>query len=341
MNRKNLRRLIGWVIALVILYFLAQTLVSSWAEVQASGFHFTFNWPLLAFSLVLLVIGRGFAVEAWRRILMALGDRVSFRFAFYAWFISNLARYVPGNIWQLAAMMVIVEREGVSKMNVLLSQAVYAAIALSVAVLYGLTLLPVFFPNIFSGNAWFVPLAAVLFATVIVIFAMPPVFRLLVDISDRLLQRFRRTPHIPAQVPPMSFWRGLIPPLCSFMMWTINGIAFYLFVRSITDVQLVSLPSFIAMNAAAYFVGYISFITPSGLGFREGALALMLQAFFPAPLAVAIAFLTRLWSTFGELLGVGIALWGAPRRTEARRPTTEGPTAAVVSPPPETGKLIQ
>jgi glycosyltransferase 2 family protein len=314
---KNWRRALGWMLAVAILIFLAQTLVSSWDKVAASGFHFQFNLPLLAVSLVLLVIGRGFAVEAWRRVLMALGNYVPFRFAFYAWFISNLTRYVPGNIWQVATMMLLVEREGVSKMNALLSQAVYTAIALSVTALFGLTLLPI--------AQDYLPFAALLFIGLIIFFALPPVFRLILALTSRLTQYFRRdgTLDSPAPgVPRLGFASGLIPPLCSTAMWTTNGIAFYLFVRSITnpeggfrgDVLPQSLPSFVAMNAAAYFIGYVSFITPSGLGFREGALALMLGAFFPGPVAVAIAFLTRIWSTGGEMLGVVIALWGAPRK---------------------------
>lgn len=304
---KNWRRVAGWLLAVAILFFLARTLISSWEEVAASGFHFQINLPLLALSLVLLVIGRGFAVEAWRRILMALGNYVTFRFAFYAWFISNLARYVPGNIWQVATMMLLVEREGVSKMNALLSQAVYTAIALSVTALFGLTLLPL-------GRAD-LPFAALLLFGLIIFFALPPVFRLILAVTSRLTRWLRRNgaPDSPApRVPPLSFVRGLIPPLCSTAMWTTNGFAFYLFVRSIADVPPQNLPAFAAMNAAAYFVGYVSFITPSGLGFREGAMALLLGAFFPAPVAVAIAFLTRIWSTAGEMLGVGLALWGAP-----------------------------
>ena len=305
---KNWRRVLGWVLALAILIFLAQTLVSSWDQVAASGFHFQFNLPLLAVSLVLLVIGRGFAVEAWRRVLMALGHHVSFRFAFYTWFISNLTRYVPGNIWQVATMMLLVEREGVTKMNALLSQAVYTAIALSVTALFGLTLLPI--------AQKYLPFAALLFIGLIIFFALPPVFRLILAATSRLTRFFRRNGTADStalSVPRLSFMRGLIPPLCSTAMWTTNGIAFYLFVRSIANVPSQSVPSFVAMNAAAYFIGYISFITPSGLGFREGALALLLGAFFPGPVAVAIAFLTRIWSTSGEMLGVGIALWGAPR----------------------------
>src|SRR5512143_1887172 len=95
------RRAIGWLLALGILFFLGRTLWSSWDQVAHSGFAFQFNLPLFFISMLLLVPGRTFAVEAWRRILSELGDTISLRFAVYAWFVSNLARFIPGNVFQL------------------------------------------------------------------------------------------------------------------------------------------------------------------------------------------------------------------------------------------------
>ncbi|MGB8647061.1 MAG: lysylphosphatidylglycerol synthase domain-containing protein [Anaerolineae bacterium] len=325
---KNWRRLAGWVLAVAILIFLGATLADTWGKVTASGFQFQFNIPLLAVSLLMLVVGRGFAVEAWRRILLALGHRITFRFSFYTWFISNLTRYVPGNIWQVATMMVMVEQQGVTKVNALLSQAVYTAIALSVTALYGLTLLPI--------ARDYLPLAALLFLALIIFFALPPVFRLMLVASTYLMRRIRKNASIepPATLLP-SFWHGLIPPLCSCLMWTINGTAFYLFICSITNVPLQALPQFIAMNAAAYFIGYISFITPSGLGFREASLAFFLAPYFPAPVAIALSLATRLWSTAGEMLGVIIAILGVPQGKIQNSEFRIQNSQAVVSPLPE------
>ena len=141
MNRYgNWRRIAGWLLALGIFIFLGQAVISTWGQAAASGFEFRFDWPPLALSLLLLVAARAFAVESWRRILWALGDSLHYRTANYAWFVSNLARYIPGNVWQVATLMVIVDREGVSKTNVVLSQAVYTVIALSMAGLLGLWL---------------------------------------------------------------------------------------------------------------------------------------------------------------------------------------------------------
>lgn len=309
---KNYRRIFGYALTVAIFFFLARTLYTSWSQVVESGFKFTFNAPLAGISLALLVIARGFAVEAWRRILIALGDYIGFTFAMRVWFLSNLARYVPGNIWQVAAMMAMVEEKGVGKTNALLSQIIYTFIALSLAGLFGLEF--VFDrTEILSGilDVAQLPFAqsapmigALAFIALIIVFSAPQSYRLIVAVAARVTRR-------PLAAPDHTFGRGIVPPLFSSIMWLTNGIAFYLFVASITETQPTQLAAFIAINAGAYFIGYVSFITPSGLGFREAALAIMLGVFYPVPIAVAISLAARVWSTVGELLGV-VVIWGAP-----------------------------
>ncbi len=318
LSNRQLRRLVGAGFALAILFFMARLLVETWGNLAATGFHFDFDLPRLAVSLVLLVVARGFAVEAWRRILISLGEYFDFGFGARVWFLSNLTRYIPGNVWQVATMMVMVEQRGVSKTNALLSQVIYTALALALAGLLGLTFLLIR-PEILTSlpaqiaayeaylrqYAEYAPyIVAGVFLALIVFFALPPVNRLMVAITARLT---RRT----IVAPTPTFAHGLVPPIFSLAMWLTNGIAFYLFTSSITHVSLAQIPAFVAMNAGAYFIGYISFITPSGLGFRELTLAWMLSGLFPEPFPIALSLVTRLWTTAGELLGV-VLVWIIP-----------------------------
>lgn len=313
LGNRQLRRAAGYVLAVAILLSLANVLYRTWGDLARSDFHFEFDLPRLLVSLALCVLARAFAVEAWRRILISLGERLGFTFAMRVWFVSNLARYVPGNVWQVATMMAMVEQAGVSKTNALLSQVVYSVLALAIAGLLGISFV-LFRPDVLNGALpadivslapWLIPIVIVL---LVVVFALPRFNRLLVWGTGRLMRR-----EIHAPVP--TFARGTLPPLFSLAMWLTNGIAFWLFVSSVTARSVSELPLFVAMNAGAYWIGYMSFITPSGLGFREGALAWMLATVLPAPVAVALSLATRLWATAGELLGV-VLIWGAtPRHT--------------------------
>jgi glycosyltransferase 2 family protein len=179
---------------------------------------------------------------------------------------------------------------------------VYTVLALAIAGLLGLLFI-VIRSEALAGLldpaiAGFAPIiAGIGFVSLIVIFALPITHRAIVAITARVMRR-------EINAPAPTFARGLVPPIFSLLMWLTNGIAFYLFTSSITPTPLEQLPAFIAMNAGAYWIGYVSFLTPSGLGFREGALAWMLSSFFPAPFAIALSLVARLWTTAGELLGV-------------------------------------
>ncbi|MBK7199000.1 DUF2079 domain-containing protein [Candidatus Amarolinea dominans] len=57
-------------------------------------------------------------------------------------------------------------------------------------------------------------------------------------------------------------------------------------------------------------IGYLSLLTPSGLGVREGVLVLLLQGLFSAPLPAIIAIVARLWMIIGEIGGAAaVATW--------------------------------
>jgi hypothetical protein len=91
----------------------------------------------------------------------------------------------------------------------------------------------------------------------------------------------------------------------------IAGLAFYGLVLALwPTTPLGALPICIGIYALGWDIGFISFITPSGLGFREGAIALLF-AFslpaLPAALGYVIALLSRLVSTLAELLCVSVA----------------------------------
>ncbi len=313
LRNPRLKQIAGAALAAAILFFMGRMLVQTWGSVASSDMQWEIDVPRLLVSLALLVVARAFAVEAWRRILISLGESLGFAYSARVWFLSNLTRYVPGNLWQVATMMVMVEQKGVSKTNALLSQVIYTLLALAIAGLLGLSFV-LERPDLLNGllppevTTYAPYLVAAVFVLLVIFFALPPINRTILLATSRLLHR-------PVTAPAPTFARGLVPPLFSLAMWITNGIAFYLFISALTNVSPAQLPVYIAMNAGAYWIGYASLLTPSGLGFREGVLAWMLSNFFPAPVAVVFSLITRLWSTAGELLGV-VLVWSVPTRKQ-------------------------
>ena len=88
--------------------------------------------------------------------------------------------------------------------------------------------------------------------------------------------------------------------------WLVFGVALYLLIRSFYPVQ----PSLIVYLAGAFsfagMVGILAVFAPSGLGVRDGLLALFLCQVMPTGVALLAAIVTRVWLTVAELASVGV-----------------------------------
>src|SRR5262249_35238581 len=115
--------------------------------------------------------------------------------------------------------------------------------------------------------------------------------------------------------PPVTFalrYRDvLLVTLYWSLSWILAGSGFYLLVRALTAAPLPATALLIAIGiyAIGWDVGFLTFVTPSGLGFREVVIAslvagALLGSLGAAALAVGtvVAFAARLLSTGAELL---------------------------------------
>jgi glycosyltransferase 2 family protein len=89
--------------------------------------------------------------------------------------------------------------------------------------------------------------------------------------------------------------------------WAAYGVSFTLFVGSVHPVAWQDVPLLGATYAAAWVIGFLSFLTPGGIGVREGVLAYLLGLWLPPGVAIVISLLSRLWIVAGELVGTAIA----------------------------------
>jgi uncharacterized membrane protein YbhN (UPF0104 family) len=67
--------------------------------------------------------------------------------------------------------------------------------------------------------------------------------------------------------------------LLSIANWAIYGLAFAILFRAMPNAPTISLPLLIGTNVAAWLLGYLSLITPMGLGVREAVLIQLLGDF--------------------------------------------------------------
>jgi uncharacterized membrane protein YbhN (UPF0104 family) len=293
-TRRNLFRLAQWIFAAAVLFFAARSLVGQWDKVGARLSHIQFQWTWIFAATVLVLASYVLLIEGWRRVLVAWDSHLPFGDAARIWFLSNLGKYVPGNIWSLTAMGVMARRRGLSGIaaagSSIIMQTVSLATGTAIVLVTGAKLL---------GQPLLV--GATVALLVILLFTAPRFLPPLVQWIAGLIGREAAPPTVPAT----SIWTASVT---STISWLFYGVAFQFFVHGVLGSAKGETASYMAVYTAAYILGFISPIAPAGLGVREFTLAAFMTQLGLANEADAafVALAARLWLTIVELVPSGL-----------------------------------
>lgn len=304
-----------WLIVALVLFFLGRVLVLQWSEVKAVEWQV--DVPILMGSYVLLGLVWLALVANWRWLMKRMGASLGFGVSWRIWFLSNIVRYIPGNVWQFLGMVYLCHQEGIAAATTLASIVLYQV----VSVASGLALAGAVYliagqldlaSKPLAENALMLPwgfpawsLVGVIVLAVVVCY--PPLMNWVLWQVFRLLRRE------PVQIPPS------VGDVARFFLhrvgiWVLQGLAFAIFVRSVYPVRAIDLPIIAVSFVVSWVIGFMSLLTPSGLGVREAVQAGLLALIVPLPVAIALAILSRIWLIIGEVVAaaIGLALgrWG-------------------------------
>ncbi len=279
----------------VALAFLAALVRGQWQALLAHDWQLAPGWAVLA--LIGLEFAWLFEAATWRIILTSLGGDLPYRKALFTWFLSNILRYIPGNIWQFLGMAELAGEAGVPRLVTLTSIILHQAISTAA----GCVLAALYFAVVGQGQ-WFAWLRPALWLVPLGLLLLQP--RLLERMLNWAMRKLRRPP-----VRVTLTWGQVWLLLLRYMVvWLALGLSFAALARALTPMSAALLPYLIAAWAAAYVIGYLSLLTPAGLGVREGVLALLLAGVLAEPLPVIIAIVARLWMVIGEVVGAGVGV---------------------------------
>lgn len=243
----------------------------------------------------------GLAV-CWAFLLRHIGGSrpgVSMVAATRVWLGSMMTRYIPGNIWHVLSRVALASRLQVPATQVLTSASIEQVLTLLGALaLFGLTL--PFWEVIPAAQIWLV------FLVPVGLLLLHP--RILGTIMSWASVRLRR-PELAWNYTYGDMLLLLLAYTCATLF---SGLALFTVLWGLTPVELPHLPRVMGAAALAWAVGYLSFLTPSGLGVREALLVALLAQTYPLPVAIVSSLLFRLVATLGELLAVALA-WGYGR----------------------------
>ena len=310
----TLRRHTWWMRALqtVVLlgaayYLISRQIAPHWPEIQARQF----AWqpaPLLLGSV--LVLGTlGVLVGAWITSLRWCAVRTTALDAAKVWFTANLARFLPGGVWQFASLAVMASRYGMS------TAAATATVLLEQVVLLitGLAVVAVFTPAVVQATWWQAALIVGIILGVVIVALPRPGARL-----GRWLGRY---------VPSLNeVWSQLgarhLLQFCVILTvpWLMYGTAFRLLALGLLGSGGGSVAAswgfYIAAFTGSYLAGVIAVFAPAGLFVREAALIGVLTPVLGGGDAAILAVASRIWLTALEILA-GIIVLALPSTSNA------------------------
>jgi uncharacterized membrane protein YbhN (UPF0104 family) len=291
-----------WVTAaalVVVAVFFAVTLAARWREVISLKWQprpgvFALACVLLALSYALVACLWGLALRRAAGTPVRTGARI--------WFLANLARYVPGNVWSFVGAVELARREGVARSRTLAVMALTQVLSVGVALLAGL-------PVLLAERARLGRPALLGAVAVAVVAAGAAVFR-----RQLLGLARRRLPGLDpgALVPAPGTVALLTVGYAAY--WAVTGLAFAALVAALHPLAAGDVPLVVAAYAAAYAAGFLALLTPAGLGVREGVLVVALAPVLPAGPALVVALVSRVWMMLVELAGAAVAHLVARRR---------------------------
>lgn len=294
--------------ALAIAWFLR----SHWAALRAYSWQIDAPW--LAASALLLLLSWALEIAIWRQLLRLVGGGLRYWQALRIWFLSAVVRYIPGNIWQPLSMTLYCRRYGVAPEATLTSIAFYQAIILLAAAPLAAAYLLWTGHNSLAAQ-WLVgvpPALVLLLLLPVALFLFWP--QLLTAAMNWALVRVGRTP-LHARLTSPALLALILAAMLDWLLW---GATFAAFVFGVTAVDRAALaPLLVVSYPIAYAAGFLSLITPSGFGVREGAFYFLLVPQIDGAVVTVIALAMRVWTTLGELL---LALVSAPFERERRAP---------------------
>ncbi len=285
--------LIGWPLSIIAIIYIFRFLIKSGGESILNISNI--NYPYLLLGFLFFFFWFYLRAYAWRLFLEKEGYRLNLRETIYRWEFSELKRFVPGNVWSFLGRVSLFEELNVPKK--IIAKGLLYEIELVVSASLFLSILSI--PLAINYLGLNIPYISLVFSLFIVAFTLVFLF------SEKL---------------PLGKIKNITPnltPLDNFIFFFIYVISCIFFgagtffaAHSIVSLDFSKFFEYIGFFSFSLLVGYLSFLTPSGLGVREAVVTFGLSKSILLPQAALIAIFSRFILIASELLFlVFVFLW--------------------------------
>lgn len=272
---------------------------------------------MLVLATVCIIMAKFGLTLTMRTAALGAGVPLTLKEAYWIYNVTQLAKYVPGSIWQLVGRVVILKRRGAAVSAIrdaILSEhawVVSTASIMAVALIF--IAKPLFFFELsenvgFSHAYW---LWALLAVVALVILGVAAVFR------RRLLP---------------WLWK-LKPTMLALVVlgltWVLMGMSYWVTLAPFSSAPI---PWYYAVGVycLAYVAGFLVPFAPAGLGVREVILTFALVPFIPSEVAILLASINRVLYFVAELILVAPCLFWERPDAQAAQAVEEAEASEVI-----------
>ncbi len=295
-----MKQILRWFILGGTLFFLGKALKEHWLEVTAIRIE-PVGWAIIAIATGVTLLAHIWAGWVWTWVFQQFNQFVNTSLFIQVYLKTNIAKYLPGNVWHYYGRIMAAKGAGVSTSTatliVLLEPLLMAAAALIIVLLASLFA---------AENITFTRQIAQLVGLLGVLFVIHPRF---LNPVIRVLYKLKAksTPmNSPNTVTSLERY-PLRPLLGELGFLGLRGVGFILTLFALSPVNLSQIPLLLGAFSFAWLLGLVVPIAPGGLGVFEATAIATLQHQFPTAVVISTTGLYRLVSILAETAGATLA----------------------------------
>ncbi len=286
---QNLKKVLFPFVLILSAFFIIKLVVDNYEQVVISFFNISpINIFLSGLFYLLYFYMRALS---WIFLIKSLDRSFSKVKGFEIWFLTEAIRYIPGNIWSFASRSYLTIGESIPKIKVLLSVGVEIALLIIVSLFLSLPVLL----NFLFENSIFLLIFLVLLLLLV-------------------LYKFKKKASILFQKIFSKMF--LLSIVTQFLAWIFFGFG----TISLISSQGVDYPMVFSSSILAWLLGYLSFITPMGLGIREASMILLLGKYISLGEATTVALVSRFILIIVEVVNLCFWLYKRKKRGNVLKP---------------------
>ncbi len=297
----NMKKILSWLILGVTLFFVVKAFKDNWQEVVKINIDAP-GWAILVIACGITLLAHIWAGWVWTWVLKELNQQVSTSYFIQVYLTTNIAKYLPGNIWHHYGRIVAAKEArvpaGVATLSVILEPLLMAIAALIIIFIFAGKL-------VFSSfNIWIKVLQ--IFSVIVVLCLIHPWF---LNSILSLLQKIKiKKSSQPSVSTPVNIHRYPLKPLIGeFGFLVLRGSGFILTIFALSPVNIHQIPLLLGAFSLAWLLGLVIPGAPGGIGVFEATAISLLQYHFPVAVILGAVALYRLISIFAEAIGATLA----------------------------------